>query len=106
MATTQTRRAGQAPDPDFDGEIEQIDGEYGRHNARFSGSGPELRAVLNALRRADGTVAGGNVAEVAAQWRLPESSVRAAMRYYERYRDLFDASFLLQDEEWNAWNHG
>lgn len=105
MATAQTQEVGQAPDPDFDRVIEQIDGEYGRHNARFSGSGPDLRSVLNALRRTDGTVAGGDVTAVAAEWRLSEAAVRTAVRYYERYRDLYDAYFLLQDEEWNAWNN-
>lgn len=105
MATTRTRSVEQTPDPDFGGVIEQIAGEYGRHNARFSGSGPELHSVLNALRRADGTVAGGDIGEVAREWRLPESAVREGMRYYERYRDLYEAYFLLQDEEWNAWNN-
>lgn len=79
--------------------------EDGRHYARFVGDGPPLHPVLNALRRADGTVSGGNVAEVAAEWHLSEESVRAGIRYYERHRDLFDAFFLLQAEETNAGGH-
>ena len=79
--------------------IEQDPDKPGRHNARFKEYGTHLWAVLGGLRRT-----GGNVAVVAQEWRIPEEAVRAAIRYYERHRELFDAYFLLDDEEWRCLN--
>ena len=85
---------------------EQDPHDLGRHNARFVGHGTHLWAVLNSLRRATGDVSASaaDVSMAAEEWDLPEEAIRAAIRYYELHRDLYDAYFLLQDEEWNAWN--
>lgn len=106
MSAVRPTLAERATTDEFNEFIKQDPHEYGRHNARFTGDGPHLHPVLNALRRDNGTVLGGNVAEVAAAWHLSEEAVRAAVRYYERHRALYDAFFLLQDEEASAWNHG
>lgn len=104
MATVRATETERPTQDEFDAFIKQDPNEYGRHYARFTGNGPQLHPVLNALRRADGTVAGGDIAEVAAEWRVSEEAVRAAVRYYEQHRDLFDAFFLLQAEAANAWD--
>ena len=33
------------------------------------------------------------------------AEIQAAIRYYDRHRDLIDAKLLLEEEESNAW-HG
>ena len=103
MATTRTARTDL---PDVERFIKQDPNELGRHNARFVESGTPLHPVLNALRRNNGQVEQGDVVEVAREWHLSEEAVRAAIRYYQQNRQLWDAYFLRQDEEWNAWNSG
>jgi len=43
---------------------------------------------------------GATVAESAAAHDIPEESMRAAIAYYQRLRDLIDAKLLLMDESW------
>lgn len=93
-------------DARVDAIIQQDPNDPGRHNARFVEFGDHVWAVLNSLRRDHDDIPTGNVAEAAAEWNMSEEAIRAAIRYYERHRDLYDAYFLLQDEEWNAWNNG
>ncbi|MEA2511463.1 MAG: hypothetical protein QOF33_2572 [Thermomicrobiales bacterium] len=38
------------------------------------------------------------LAEVARDWGLPKEAVVAAVAYYRRHRDLFEAKFLLEAE--------
>jgi len=79
--------------------------KHGRHHARFAKDKTLLHPVLDHLRgTGNGVVAQGDIAEAAAGWGLTEDDVRAGIRYYERHREIFDAFFLLQDEEWRAWN--
>lgn len=86
-------------DPAFDVLIVQDEGFPGRHNARFADSMLEVRLVVEALR-----LNGGDVARAAATWGVTEDEVRAAARYDERHREVFDAYFLLRREEEDGWN--
>lgn len=95
-----TRAVGDATDVDettLDALIEQDPHKPGRHNARFVEAGTHLWAVLGTWRRTR-----GDIAATAAEWGMPPSAIRAAVRYYERHRDLFDAYFLLEAEEFNS----
>ncbi len=74
--------------------IEQDPHKPGRHQARFVETGTHLWVVLGGLRRTN-----GDVAVTAREWGLSEYAVLAAIRYYERHRALFDAYFLLIEEE-------
>lgn len=103
MATARTIDTA-TNEPEVDAHIVQDVGDPGRHNARFVPYGDHVYAVLNALRRTNGDVLGGDVGEIASEWDMSLEAVRAAVRYHERHRALFDAYFLLQDEEQNAWN--
>lgn len=95
MATTPTTRSAPVAEPvDLDAMIEQDPHKPGRHHARVAETGTHVWAIVGGLRRT-----GGDVRAVAREWALPESTVRAAERYYERHRALFEALFLLQDEE-------
>lgn len=100
---TQSNLERLAPDHDLDTErfIEQDPDEPGRHNARFVDHGAHLWAVLGTWRRTN-----GDLAETTREWHLSEDAIRAGVRYYHHHRDLYDAYFLLKEEEWNAWNNG
>lgn len=106
MATTKpAERATGAADAALDAMFEPDGSKFGRHHSRFAEYGTHVHAVLNELRRTgQGIVTQGDVAEAARGWHMTADAVRAAIRYYERHRDIFDAYFLLQDEEWRAWN--
>jgi uncharacterized protein (DUF433 family) len=104
MATTKLPPSTSDAEPDIERYIVQDAGEPGRHNARFVEYGDHVYAVLNALRRETGDAAKGDIAQVAEEWDMSEEAVRAAVAYYQQNRSLYDAYFLLQDEEWNAWN--
>lgn len=79
--------------------------KHGRHHARFAKDKTLLHPILNDLRRTgNGVVAQGDVAEAAAGWGLTADDIRAGIQYDERHREIFDAFFLLQDEEWRARN--
>ena len=69
----------------------------GRHQARFVETGTHVWIVLGALRRT-----GGDIATVASEWALSEEAVRAAVRYYQRHQELFDAWFLIEDEAYRC----
>jgi hypothetical protein len=84
-------------DSDLAEYIEQDPHRPGRHNARFVEHGHHVWAIIAYLR--------GNswdVTQTAQAWNMTETTVRAAMLYYERHRDLYDAYFLLEEEEYNA----
>jgi len=103
-----TRSAEQAAEVD-DAALEAMfipDGsKHGRQHARFARDKTLLYPILNDLRRTgNGVVAQGDIAEAATGWGLTDDEVRAGIRYYERHRAIFDAFFLLQDEEWRARN--
>jgi uncharacterized protein (DUF433 family) len=98
MATPKTTPpTSEADDAALHAMIAQDPNEPGRHNARLVPSGTQVRSVLAALQGNK-----GDIARTAAEWHLPEDAVRAAIRYYERHRELFDAYFLLQREEYEA----
>lgn len=82
-----------------DSFIEQDPEKPGRHHARFIENGTRVSAVLGTWRRTN-----GNVLETRHEWNLPDDALEAAIHYYEQHRDLFDAVFLLEREEWAAWN--
>jgi uncharacterized protein (DUF433 family) len=86
-------------DAALDALIVQDEGFPGRHNARFAESKLEVRLVVEALR-----LNGGDVARAASTWSVTEDEVRAAARYDERHREVFDAYFLLRKEEEDGWN--
>lgn len=88
----------------LDALIEQDPDKPGRHNARFVEYGTHLWAVLNSLRRTSDDIPNGNIADAVTDWGFPEEAIRAAIRYYERHRNLYDAYFLLQDEEEAEWS--
>jgi hypothetical protein len=107
MATTRTADETSGTDvSDIDRFIRQDPNEFGRHYARFVESWTPVHPVLNALRRTTGRVEEGDVAEVAREWHLSEDAVRAAIGYYQQNRQLWDAYFLIQDEESDDWNNG
>ena len=98
MATT--RNAGPAiptDDQELAALIEQDPNRPGRHHARLTETGTQVRSVLGTWRRTK-----GNLAATAKEWDISEAAVQAAVRYYEQHRTLFDAFFLIQEEEWNA----
>lgn len=77
--------------------IEQDPYRPGRHHARLVEYGHHVWAIIGSLRRLN-----GNIAQTAAEWGLPEEVVTAASRYHDRHRQLFDAFFLLEREEFEA----
>jgi uncharacterized protein (DUF433 family) len=83
--------------PDLAEYIEQDPHKPGRHNARFIEYGHHVWAIIAYLR-------GGNwdVVQTAKAWNMTEETVQAAIQYYERHRELYDAYFLLEEEEYNA----
>ena len=91
-ATLATTRIAGAPteasDEVLDAMIELDPLKPGRHNARFVEYGYHLWAVLNSLRRTN-----GDIVDAAAEWGMPADAIRAAIRYYERHRELSDAYF-------------
>jgi hypothetical protein len=98
--TTATTSAGQrTDDAALDAMVAEDPREPGRHYARLVPSGHHVWAVIAGLRgRRD------DIAKTARDWHISEREVLAAVRYYERYRDVFDAFFLLQQEEADALN--
>ena len=99
MATTHPPTDTTIDDALVDAMIEQDPSKPGRHNARFKEYGTHVWAVLGVLQRTN-----GDVAATAREWQMPEDAVRAAIRYYERHKELFDAYFLLDEEEWRSVN--
>ena len=99
MATTQTPDTTEIDDALVDAMIEQDPSKPGRHNARCKEHPGHLWAVLGVWRRTN-----GDIAESARERGIPELAVRAAVHYYERHKDLFDAYFLLDEEEWRSVN--
>jgi hypothetical protein len=99
MATTHPPADTGVDDALVDAMIEQDPSKPGRHNARFKEYGTHVWAVLGVLRRTN-----GDIAATAHEWRMPEEAIRAAIRYHERHKELFDAYFLLDEEEWHCFN--
>lgn len=94
MATTGTAdEKTSTDDATLDAMIVEDPNEPGRHYARLTDK-THVWVVLATLRRT-----GGDIATAMQEWRLSEDAVRAAIRYYERHRAIFDAFFLLQQEE-------
>jgi uncharacterized protein (DUF433 family) len=81
-------------DADLARIIEPDPHKPGRHNARFVEHGHHVWAIIGYLRRSD-----WDIAETARVWNMTEETVRAAIQYYEQYRELYDAYFLLEEEE-------
>ena len=96
MTTTATQRID---DSVLDVMVAEDPNEPGRHYARLVATGHHVWPILATLRRTK-----SNIAETAAEWGLSEDEVHAAQRYYERNRDIFDAFFLLQQEEEDAFD--
>jgi hypothetical protein len=66
----------------------------GRHEARAvdeRGGGPSIWRLLRVLRVED-------VDEVAEGYALPRESVLAAIAFYRRHRQLFDAKILIEED--------
>ena len=94
MVTPTTSRSPAAdPDAELDDLIRQDPNRPGRHYARLAESGLQVQLIADALRRN-----GNDVASAARRWNVSDEEARAALRYYERHRALFDAFFLLQVE--------
>ena len=72
--------------------IEQDPHEPGRHNGRVP-EGTHVWAIIATLQGN-----GWNVDDAASAFRLSEQSMRAALAYYEAYKELIDAELLLQHE--------
>lgn len=99
MATTRTtNRTLLRDEAALDALIVQDENRPGRHNARFAESKIEVRLVVEALR-----LHNGDVPRAAATWEFSEDEVCAVARYDERHRKLFDAYFLLRQEEEDGW---
>ena len=96
MATTRPK-AIEIDDVMLSHIIEQDPNEPGRHNARFVEYGHHVSAVIGTLQRNN-----WDIALTADEWHMPEIAIQAAIEYYARHRELFDAYFLLQHEEYEA----
>jgi uncharacterized protein (DUF433 family) len=71
--------------------------ELGRHNARLRDSKLPVAIVLQAMWGNE-----GDVERTMREWSVTEEEIRAALRYYQLHRALFDAYFLVKEEEDNA----
>ncbi|HLH22134.1 MAG TPA: hypothetical protein VK066_06405 [Chloroflexota bacterium] len=73
--------------------VEEAPDHPGPANARLADSGVPIWALIGYLRAA----AHGDVAQAAADYRVPVEAVRAAVAYYERAcnRPLIDALIAL-----------
>lgn len=71
--------------------------ELGRHRARLRDSKLPVAVVLQAVWENE-----GDLERTSTEWHVAEEEIRAALRFYERHRALFDAYFLLKEEEDNA----
>src|SRR5262245_39993135 len=80
---------------ELDAMVEQDPRRPGRHNARMRDYGTHVWAIVAALQRT-----AWDIATVADEYHMPEVAVRAAVRYYERNKELIDAELLLQHEEY------
>ncbi len=76
--------------------IEQDPARSGRHNARLSGYGTHVWAVIAYLRCVD-----RDVAATAEAFDVPEQFVQAAIGYSGDHRALIDTHLLLMDESHN-----
>ncbi len=81
--------------------IRQDPSHPGRHEAwtDFGSTGAQVWHLIPHLRKA-------GLAEVARDWGLSEEMVLAAVAYYRQHRDLFDAKFLLEEEERSQFEVG
>ena len=86
-------------DAALDAMVAEDPNEPGRHFARLVDSYQHVWVVLATLRRTH-----GDIGQAMAEWGVSEQEVRAAIRYYERHRDVFDAFFLLQQEVDEAYD--
>lgn len=75
--------------------------EPGRHLARLADTGHHVWVLVAALRGN-----GGDVRTTATEWHVTEDQIQAAVGYYKRNRDVFDAFFLLQEEIDRALDQG
>ena len=94
--STSTARDGRAwiDDTMLDTMVAVDPNESGCHYARLVDSGHHVWAILAGLR--------GNhndIEKTTRDWHISEGEVRAALRYDERHRAIFDAFLLLQQEE-------
>lgn len=104
LATAKPAEQAAITDAALEAAFVPDESKHGRQFARFAHDLTPLHPVLNDLRRTgDGVVARGDVAEAARGWGLTEEAVRAGIRFYERHREISDAFFLRQDEEWREW---
>ena len=99
MATTSAPDTTEIDDAVLLDHVGQDPHKPGRHNARFKDYPGHLWSALGTWRRVN-----GDIAETARERGIPEVAVRAAVRYDERHKELFDAYFLLDEEEWRCRN--
>ena len=65
-----------------------------RDRARLADHGIHVWALIAYLRGAD-----GNIERIAADYRLPVTAVKAALRFYQRDPRFIDARLLLNSDE-------
>ena len=98
MATPAQVQLADVDEAEFDRMVEQDPHDPGRHNARLTDYGHHVWAVIDYLNSRNGDVA----ATASAFAGGSTDAIRAAIRYYERHRELIDAKILLEHESNSA----
>jgi uncharacterized protein (DUF433 family) len=86
-------KPGEIDEAELDALVVQDPRRSGRDNARLRDHGHHVWAIIDYLQGRD-----WDIERTKADWDLSDADVRAAIRYYERHRDLIEARILLEIE--------
>ncbi|HEY7036973.1 MAG TPA: DUF433 domain-containing protein [Thermomicrobiales bacterium] len=94
MATTRFARQGaDIDDVELDALVVQDPHRSGRDNARLRDHGTQVWVIIDYLQGRN-----WDIETTKSDWDLSDADIRAAIRYYERHRDLIEARILLENE--------
>lgn len=94
MATTKLdTKPIEIDEAELDAMIEQDPRRPGRDNARLRDRGHHVWAIIDYLQGRN-----WDIERTKADWGLSDAEVRAAIRYFDKHRDLIEARILLENE--------
>jgi uncharacterized protein (DUF433 family) len=86
------RRTIDVDDADLDALVVQDPHQSGRDNARLRDHGTHVWAIIDYLQGRN-----WDIETTKSDWELSDADIRAAIRYYEKHRDLIEARILLEN---------
>ncbi|MEA2525717.1 MAG: hypothetical protein QOF73_2944 [Thermomicrobiales bacterium] len=92
------RPSADIDDAALDALVELDPRRSGRDNVRLRDHGHHVWAIIDYMHGRN-----WDIDRTKADWDLSDADVRAAIRYYEKHRDLIEARILLENESHRSW---